>query len=75
MNAQKEFLDECRKNLWETFNEMCQEVFQNHQGWEKVFRPIVYKNIARECPVSNTNFRNILSLCAKQAQINRKLFK
>lgn len=75
VNCQKGFLDECRKNLWMGFNEMCQHVLYEHTAWEKVYKPIIYKNIARVCPISNTGFRDLLSKCSKQAQINRKLFK
>lgn len=75
VNSQKDFIDRCRKNLWEGFNELCQDVLSSHSAWEKVFRPIIYENIARECPLSNTGFRDLLSRCSKQAHINRKLFK
>jgi hypothetical protein len=75
VHSQKDFLNLCRKNIWEAFNEICQDVLSSHQGWEKVYRPIIYENIGRECPLLNAGFRDLLSKSCKRTELNRFLFK
>ena len=75
VNSQKDFLEKCRKHLWDGFNETCQEALCSHHSWEKIYKPLVHENIVRECPLSNADFREMLAKSAKQAKRNRKLFK
>ena len=75
VSGMKIYLDTCRENLWVHFNDTCKSVYSDRDSWNKVFRPIIERNVKKKCPMSHSAFRNILSKFAPNAAKNRGLSK
>ena len=66
VDAPGELLTECINNLWDAFNETCEEVLKTNEAHESVFRPIILENKRLGSPISTAKFKTIIRKVGKQ---------